>query len=230
LFLFCLSFVRVFISVLEKIMNNFSIAGLLCLSALTGCGAMPTPTYFPPAHQEVVASASQWKIIARDFATELAPKVQGGVFVTGISGRSPFSDAFDGMLESALLEHGVPTLNAVLVGTGGRPGPTVAYSVQVVDHQGHAPPMAIEIPGQPTVFLAPPPPRMAGRHHNHQGLVEVVVTVAAYGRGGVIFHDEKVYYVQPKDLTDYRPAPMLIFHGEMPPPPPPVFAIPKLGR
>jgi len=123
----------------------FLLGGVALLAS--ACTSTPVPRHFEASGQLLAASAAHWRLIARDAVARVRPGVQGdevGVRHDGVA--TPFSRAFTGFAETALIESGLRlaprTYHHVAAVPHGRRSAAhpvlvhdvLRFEVQVVDH------------------------------------------------------------------------------------------------
>jgi hypothetical protein len=166
----------------------------LAILALAGCAseqsppqtAIPIAAAYPASAQQKMQAAHHWEVLAADMARQIGPSAKSAgraIYVTPQGPRSPFSDAFRGMLAEALVNEGV----AVSASPSG--ALTLAYGVQVVGHQA---------PRKGFAGPASDPPTNA----------EAIVSAEIVDGGRVAFKTNRIYYLNPEDaLAQYQPPP-----------------------
>jgi hypothetical protein len=174
-------------------MSRF-LAVLLCASVITGCSPRPTPTFFPATQQMVLASASQWQMIAQDAADAMDVVPGGYVILWPYAGASAFGHVFHGMLETALVQRGADVAQAGAL-------PIITFGAEVVPdgRAGRSGPVVLVGPGGRIVPLD-----AREKSHRVDDYAEVVVTVSKTVGGLMVRRYEEVFYVSPQDLSDYR--------------------------
>ena len=194
---------------------NKSIAGLACLAALSACSPtisnspVPETSYFPPAQQKFIASASHWQIIAQDLAAQISPTLSGRVSISQSMPQSPFSDVFGTMLASQLAERHI----VVVSNQSDRYADHLVYHVDVV-RTGFARPasqaLEVLVDKNGHMVWAPLRPGMRPTHslrgtQPYAPVSEVVLSVDVERAGVRVSGTTLVYYVRESDITNYMP-------------------------
>lgn len=212
-------------------MNKF-ITVLLVLS-LAGCAYQSAGVYerpdgkaFRTPRQPRMASASHWKAVADNEATQLVQRLAGKPVLVEKSNSSNFSDTYHNLLTSGLVANGAAVVTAE------RPGSVkVTYNVNIVTHDWgkQAPDLAEhrEGTGLPVLayylikdavglFKVPHAVFAEQLVKNLSSATELVVTTRAIDGDELLYSVSNVYYVDGRNQWEYVEIPRNIIPRSTP--------------
>lgn len=197
---------------------------------LSGCFSLhsaqaPVATTYPLTHQQKMQAAHHWDVLAQHQARLIAGNQRlrnQPIYVNGTAGAdTPFSEAFDALLTSQLVELGAH------VTTRPQPAIQLRYLVQVVEHkdrkdflrkaEGTWTTLATGIAvatlpynhwGEPSLALIPAAAAVdlfsgGWTRRSHR---EVIITTQAIEDHRVVHSSSNIYYINADDDDHYQPS------------------------